>query len=94
MVFNKYKKKIFIAHPMHSITACIHNVYTGSDRVHGMSYEYFLFYFHNIMTHYYHIQGYIHDFFAWGGNVFSHASTKHVNAGGSGVIPQENVFEI
>ena len=41
--------------------------------------------------------GFHTGFFAWGGgNVFSHASTKHVNVGGSGGIPppQENIFKL
>ena len=34
-------------------------------------------------------------FLLGGGNVFSHASTKHANVGGSGGIPpQENVFKL
>ena len=38
------------------------------------------------------IAGFHTGFFAWGGNVFSHASTKHVNVGGSGGIPPKKIF--
>ena len=40
-------------------------------------------------------QGFIQDFLLGGGNVFSHASTKHINVGGSGGIPlQERFFKL
>ena len=38
-------------------------------------------------------QGFIQDFLLEGGNVFSHASTKHVNVGGSGASPPGNLFK-
>ena len=37
-------------------------------------------------------QGFIQDFLLRGGNVFSYASTKHVNVGGSGGIPPRKCF--
>ena len=37
--------------------------------------------------------GFHTGFFDWGGTVFSHASTKHVNVGGLGASPLGNVFK-
>ena len=37
-------------------------------------------------------QGFIQDFLLGGGKVFSHASMKHVNVGGSGGILPRNLF--
>ena len=39
-------------------------------------------------------QGFMQDCLLGGGNVFSHASTKHVNVGGLGASPQDFFFKL